>query len=113
VQNNKNLPLLLSFISEIYCPALEAPFRGFITPDSCTDERENIGRNTVCTYGSISGHYITGGDQALTCQIDGLWQGTVPYCQRKNRCLKLTKTEISYKHFFLPIALGVFRRSTP
>jgi len=102
VQNNKNLKSesnITSFISEIYCPALEAPFRGLITPGSCTDERENIRRNTVCTYGCESGHYIAGGNQSLTCQIDGLWQGTVPYCKRKYRCAKLTEIEISYKHF--------------
>ena len=68
---------------EIYCPALEAPFRGHISPDSCTDDRENIRRNTVCTYGCESGHYVTGGDQSVTCQIDGLWNGNVPYCERK------------------------------
>ncbi|KAJ7381185.1 hypothetical protein OS493_004785 [Desmophyllum pertusum] len=66
---------------EIYCPALEAPFRGLITPTSCTDDRENIRRNTACTYGCVSGHNIAGGDQALTCQIDGLWQGSVPFCK--------------------------------
>ena len=70
-------------IIEIYCPALEAPFRGLITPASCTDERANIRRNTVCTYGCVTGHNMAGGDQSVTCQIDGLWKGTVPYCKRR------------------------------
>ena len=80
--------LRTNLFKEIYCPALEAPFRGSITPSSCTDERANIRRTTVCTYGCETGHYVTAGDNSLTCQIDGLWQGTVPYCQRKyNSCL--------------------------
>ncbi|XP_058970157.2 uncharacterized protein [Pocillopora verrucosa] len=74
---------------EIYCPALEAPFRGQITPETCTDDRENIQRNTQCTYGCVAGHNLAGGDQLLTCQIDGLWQGTVPYCKPVT-CPKLT-----------------------
>ena len=68
---------------EIYCPALEAPFRGHITPETCTDKRENIRRNTVCTYGCESAHYISGGDPALECQINGFWNGIPPYCKRK------------------------------
>ncbi|XP_015763294.1 PREDICTED: neurogenic locus notch homolog protein 1-like [Acropora digitifera] len=68
---------------EIYCPALEAPFRGHITPETCTDKRENIRRNTVCTYGCESAHYISGGDPALECQINGFWNGITPYCKRK------------------------------
>ena len=70
-------------ITEIYCPALETPFRGLITPASCTDERANIRRDTVCTYGCVTGYNSAGGNQSVTCQIDGLWQGTVPYCKRK------------------------------
>ena len=83
--------LLFSMIVEIYCPPLEAPFRGHITPESCTDERENIRRNTACAYGCVSGHYLAGGSQSLTCQIDGFWQGTVPYCER------------NYCHFFVTL----------
>ncbi|CAH3028156.1 unnamed protein product [Porites evermanni] len=74
---------------EIYCPALEAPFRGSISPSSCTDDRANIQRDTACTYGCESGHYVTGGNNSLTCQIDGFWQGTVPYC-KPVVCPKLT-----------------------
>ena len=70
---------------EIYCPALEVPFRGSISPSSCTDDRANIQRDSACTYGCESGHYVTGGNNSLTCQIDGLWQGTVPYCKRKSQ----------------------------
>ncbi|XP_068704567.1 uncharacterized protein [Montipora foliosa] len=66
---------------EIYCPALEAPFRGHITPATCTDDRANIRRNTICTYGCVSGHYVSGGDPSLQCQMDGLWNGSVPHCR--------------------------------
>ena len=72
--------------AEIYCPPLEAPFRGFITPTDCTDDRANIKRNTVCNYGCVAGHYLAGGAQYLVCQLDGMWKGNVPYCKRK--CLK-------------------------
>lgn len=74
---------------EIYCPALEPPFRGSISPSSCTDDRANIQRDTACTYGCESGHYVTGGNNSLTCQIDGFWQGTVPYCKRKSQCASM------------------------
>ncbi|XP_068704515.1 uncharacterized protein [Montipora foliosa] len=66
---------------EIYCPALEAPFRGHIAPATCTDDRVNIRRNTICTYGCVSGHYLSGGDPSLQCQMDGLWKGSVPHCR--------------------------------
>lgn len=80
-------------ILEIYCPALEAPFRGHISPASCTDDRANIKRNTVCTYGCETGHYVTGGDQSVTCQIDGLWNGAVPYCKRRyHNCAACSNT---------------------
>lgn len=74
---------------EIYCPALEAPFRGTISPTTCTDDRSNIRRNTVCTYGCVAGHNLAGGSQSLVCQLDGMWQGTVPYC-KPVMCPKLT-----------------------
>ena len=54
--NNHTFGLL-----EIYCPALEVPFRGLVAPASCTDDRASIRRNTVCSYGCVSGHYIAGG----------------------------------------------------
>ena len=76
-------------ILEIYCPALEVPFRGLVAPASCTDDRANIQRNTVCSYGCESGHYIAGGDNSLVCQINGLWNGNVPYCKRKCLCYNL------------------------
>ncbi|XP_067053119.1 uncharacterized protein [Acropora muricata] len=66
---------------EIYCPALEDPFRGFIAPTTCTDERSNIRRGTVCKYDCEAGHNLAGGDSSMVCQIDGLWQGRVPYCK--------------------------------
>lgn len=69
--------------TEIYCPALEDPFRGFIAPTTCTDERSNIRRSTVCKYDCDAGHNLAGGDSSMVCQIDGLWQGRVPYCKRK------------------------------
>ena len=86
---------LLSFfrILEIYCPALEAPFRGHITPATCTDDRANIRRNTICTYGCVSGHYVSGGDPSLQCQMDGLWNGSVPHCRRKKFCVVDWKTK--------------------
>lgn len=74
---------------EIYCPALEAPFRGLIAPTTCTDKRSNIRRSTVCSYGCDSGHNLVGGSQSLVCQLNGLWQGTVPYC-KPVVCPKLT-----------------------
>ena len=95
--------LRTNLFKEIYCPALEAPFRGSITPSSCTDERANIRRTTVCTYGCETGHYVTGGDNSLTCQNDGLWQGTVPYCQRKyNSCL-VTKGKL-WREFYRSVS---------
>lgn len=72
-----------SCLAEIYCPALEAPFRGLIAPTICTDKRSNIRRSTVCSYGCDSGHNLVGGSQSLVCQLNGLWQGTVPYCKRR------------------------------
>lgn len=72
-----------SCLAEIYCPALEAPFRGLIAPTTCTDKRSNIRRSTVCSYGCDSGHNLVGGSQSLVCQLNGLWQGTVPYCKRR------------------------------
>ncbi|XP_048580608.1 uncharacterized protein LOC5507741 isoform X2 [Nematostella vectensis] len=66
---------------EIYCPALETPFRGSITPSLCTDQRENIRRNTMCAYGCRTGYNLAGGDGSLTCKLDGTWQGRTPYCK--------------------------------
>ncbi|XP_068674496.1 signal peptide, CUB and EGF-like domain-containing protein 1 [Montipora foliosa] len=66
---------------EIYCPALEAPFRGRIAPTICTDDRSNIRRSTVCTYDCVVGHNLAGGDLSVICQINGFWQGKVPYCK--------------------------------
>lgn len=82
--NNHTFGLL-----EIYGPALEVPFRGLVAPASCTDDRANIRRNTVCSYGCESGHYIAGGDNSLVCQINGLWKGNVPCCKRKCLCYNL------------------------
>lgn len=82
--NNHTFGLL-----EIYCPALEVPFRGLVAPTSCTDDRASIRRNTVCSYGCEPGHYIAGGDNSLVCQINGLWNGNVPYCKRKCLCYNL------------------------
>ncbi|KAK3707600.1 hypothetical protein QZH41_017862 [Actinostola sp. cb2023] len=65
---------------EIYCPVLEAPFRGSIQPQQCTDDRANIRRNSMCTYLCDTGHKLAKGDRSLTCNLDGTWSGRVPYC---------------------------------
>lgn len=82
--------------TEIYCPALEDPFRGFIAPTTCTDERSNIRRSTVCKYGCEVGHNLTGGDSSLVCQIDGFWHGRVPYCKRKQGAEAKKATKVSF-----------------
>ncbi|XP_022792631.1 uncharacterized protein LOC111331727 [Stylophora pistillata] len=73
---------------EIYCPALEVPLKGEITPAICTDGRANIAPNTACGYSCVTGYHLVG-DSSLVCQIDGLWQGTVPRCEPV-MCPKLT-----------------------
>ena len=82
------------FPVEIYCPILEVPFRGVITPALCTQDMANIRRSTVCSYGCASGHKLAGGDSSLTCQINGLWQGNVPRCER--RCFNIIQEYTLY-----------------
>ena len=80
--------------AEIYCPILEVPFRGVITPALCTKDMANIRRSTVCSYGCASGYKLAGGDSSLTCQINGLWQGNVPRCER--RCCNIIQEYTLY-----------------
>ena len=73
-------PLLLA---EMYCGALEAPLRAIITPENCTNPLANILRGTVCSYECPVGFELTGGDQYVVCQVDGIWQGSTSYCKRR------------------------------
>jgi hypothetical protein len=91
---------LKRIFTEIYCPALEPPFRGSILPLSCASDRVNIRRNTMCTYQCETGHNLANGDRSLTCNTDGTWSGRVPYCTRELIALRASDVEFMFVRLY-------------
>ena len=62
------------------CPDIEKPAHGFKYTGSNFDHRE-------AKFGCHTG-YVISGQKTLTCQSNGLWNGSVPSCTGKyRRCL--------------------------
>ena len=70
---------------ELYCPVLEKPFYGAVTPATCVTRFENIRIGTVCSFNCTKGYEIKSrvDNKYLSCRIDGTWDQDTPSCYRK------------------------------
>ena len=69
---------------ELYCPVLETPYHGHVTPATCSKKYENIRAGTVCRFACSRGYELKTnvGAESLSCRIDGTWDHGSPNCHR-------------------------------
>uniref|UniRef100_A0A7M5WWB1 Hemicentin-1 n=2 Tax=Clytia hemisphaerica TaxID=252671 RepID=A0A7M5WWB1_9CNID len=67
---------------ELFCPVLEAPYHGHVTPATCSKKYENIAVGSTCKFECSKGFELKTnvGAQTLSCRIDGTWDHGTPNC---------------------------------
>ena len=70
---------------ELFCPVLEAPYHGRVTPATCAKKYENIKVGSNCKFECSKGYEIKTnvGKTSLNCRVDGTWNHATPNCHRK------------------------------
>ena len=86
LSSNPQFYQISTLFSELFCPVLETPYHGMVSPATCSKKYENIAVGSSCKFDCSKGYELKTnvGATTLSCRIDGTWNHGSPNCYRKS-----------------------------